>query len=33
VRADAGRAMKLFTVSTIYLAVLFGSVVVDLLLA
>lgn len=29
VRMDAGRAMKLFTVSTVYLSVLFASVVVD----
>lgn len=32
VRLDPERAMKLFTVSTVYLAVLFGSVVVDVLL-
>lgn len=32
VRVDPARAMKLFTVSTVYLSVLFGSVVVDVLL-
>lgn len=32
VRMDPARAMKLFTVSTVYLAILFGSVVVDVLL-
>lgn len=32
VRMDPARAMKLFTVSTVYLAILFGSVVLDVLL-